>query len=62
MENLTPEQVAYLATSIAVDLSKNKSCEEIGLIKTIASQVCATLSTICAQRYILEDKNKRKCK
>lgn len=62
MENLTPEQVAFLATSIAVDLAKNRSFDEIGLIKNIASQVCATLSTICAQRFILEEKHKHKCK
>ena len=62
MENLSPEQVAFLATSIAVDLAKNKSIEEINLIKTIANQVCATLSTICTQRFMLEEKCHKKHK
>ena len=60
MDNLTPEQVAYLATSIAVDLAKSRSFDEINLIKNIASQVCATLSTICSQRFLLEQKCKNK--
>ena len=62
MENLSPEQVAFLATSIAVDLAKNKSIEEINLIKTIANQVCATLSTICAQRFLQEENCHKKHK
>ena len=62
MENLSPEQIAFLATSIAVDLAKNKSIEEINLIKTIANQVCATLSTICTQRFLLEERCHKKHK
>lgn len=62
MENLSPEQVAFLATSIAVDLAKGKDIEEINLIKTIANQVCATLSTICTQRFLLEEKCNKKHK
>ena len=62
MENLSPEQIAFLATSIAVDLAKNKSIEEINLIKTISNQVCATLSTICAQRFLLEERCHKKHK
>lgn len=60
MENLSPEQLAFLATSIAVDLSQDKDIDEIGLIKTFLSQICATLSTIVNQRCNKDKKPKKK--
>lgn len=54
MKNLTPEMVAYLGTSLAVELSKCKSIEELNVIRNLASQVAATLFTIISQRALLE--------
>ncbi len=58
MHCLSPEQLAFLATSIAVDLAKNKDIEEIGLIRTVLSQISATLATIINQKCN-QDKNKK---
>ena len=54
MKNLTPEMVAYLGTSLAIELSKCKSTEELSVIRNLASQIAATLFTIISQRSLLE--------
>lgn len=54
MKNLTPEMVAYLGTSLAIELSKCKSTEELSVIRNLASQIAATLFTIISQRALLE--------
>ena len=60
MKELTPGEIVHLATSIAVELSKGQSVEDINLMRNIASQIACTLSTILSQRICLDkDKNKK---
>lgn len=54
MKNLTPEMVACLGTSIAIELAKCKSTDELQVIRNLASQIAATLFTIISQRTFLE--------
>lgn len=58
MTNLSPEQLTFLATSIAVELTKDKDIDEISVLKSVISQVCDSINTIVAQRCLLE----KKCK
>ena len=59
MKNLTPEMVAYLGTSLAIELSKCKSTEELSVIRNLASQIAATLFTIISQRALLEKRSRK---
>lgn len=59
MENLSPEQVAVLATSIAIDLCKDKTILELNVIRNIASQVSSAIFTIISQKTLI-DSNKTK--
>lgn len=54
MKQLTPEMVAYLGTSLAIELSKCKSTEELNVIRNLASQVAATIFTIISQRALIK--------
>lgn len=40
----------YLATLIAVELTRDKTTKEICELKNLLSQVCCTLSSICTFR------------
>ena len=57
MENLSPEKVILIATNIALELTKGKSCDEINIIKNILKQVIETINTILWQKIFLEDKH-----
>lgn len=46
MDDKYASNVTYLATLIAVELSRDKSVEEIIEIRTLLSQVVSTLSTL----------------
>lgn len=54
MKNLSPGEVAYLATSIAVELAKDQSVDDINLMRNIASQIACSFSTILSQRICIE--------
>lgn len=58
LENLSPENLAILATEIAIDISKNKGIDDIYLIKVLMSQISDVLSTIVNQRINLDKKFK----
>ena len=55
MKKMCPEDISLLATSIAIDLAKNKSCEEINLLITLSNQIISVFCTIIAQKKFLED-------
>lgn len=57
MENLSPEQIAVLGTSIAVNLAKDKNIDEISSLINIVGQISCTLSTIINEKLC---HNKRK--
>lgn len=60
LTELDESNLVLLATTTAIELAKNKSCEEIALISNFLSQICCTLSTIKCQRAFLE-KNCSNC-
>lgn len=57
MKCYSPEQVALLGTLIAIDLAKGKSDCEIFCLRSIASQISATLTTISCQKNCLDKLN-----
>lgn len=57
MQNMSPEQLALLATSIAIDLGKNKSIEELNLLLTLLNQIESAICTMIAQQKFLIDRN-----
>ena len=58
---MTPEQLALLATSIAIDLGKNKSIEELNLLLSLLNQIESAICTMIAQQKFLIDGNFGKC-
>lgn len=55
---IPPERMALLGTQIAIEISKGKTIEELGLYRNIASQVSSTLFVIISQKSI-NDKCKK---
>lgn len=58
LENMPPEKLALFATQIAIEISKNKSLEELYLVRTLINQVSCDLSTIITQKIDFDRKNK----
>ncbi len=54
---MSPEELAALATSLAIVIAKDKSIEEIDLIAVILAQIGTTLGTISLQRERLTPKS-----
>ncbi len=54
---MSPEELAALATSLAIAIAKDKSIEEIDLIAVILAQIGTTLGTISLQRERLSPKS-----
>jgi hypothetical protein len=54
---MSPEELAALATSLAIAIAKDKSIEEIDLIAVILAQIGTTLGTISLQRERLTPKS-----
>ena len=53
---MSPEELAALATSLAIAIAKDKSTEEIDLIAVVLAQISTTLGTISLQRERLNPK------
>lgn len=62
MENFSPEQITYLATSIANDIAKKKNNDEINVIRCVLSQICSTLSTYLSQENLCKNNKSNKHK
>lgn len=52
---LCPEQIAMIASAIAVSFSENKSTAELSMYAAIFTQVGDTLATIATGRSNIED-------
>lgn len=58
---MTPEEITIAATSIAIELAKEKDVDEIFALKNLLSQISQSLLTIAAQKqYISKNCNKQK--
>ncbi len=53
---MCPEELAALATSLAIAIAKDKTTEEIDLIAVVLAQIGTTLGTISLQRERLKSK------
>lgn len=53
--NITPEQLAYLATTFATVLSKEFSKDEVVVLSSFFSSVGSVLGLIALQRNFLQD-------
>lgn len=53
---MCPEELAALATSLAIAIAKDKTTEEIDLIAVVLAQIGTTLGTISLQRERLNPK------
>ncbi len=52
---LSPSDVVRIGTEIAIALSKNRTPDEISVLRNLAAQIAATLLTISAQDKIIKD-------
>lgn len=56
---MSPEEITLAATAIAVELARDKSTEEIYMLKNLLAQISQTLLTLAAQQqYINKNCNK----
>lgn len=55
---LTAEEVVLLAGGIAAELAKDRTYEELVVIRNIAGQVSQSLLTIASHRQLLEKRRK----
>lgn len=53
---MSPEELAALATSLAIAIAKDKTPEELDLMAVILAQIGTTLGTISLQRERLKPK------
>ncbi len=58
LENMPPEKLALFATQIAIDISKNKSIDELCLLRTVIGQISCVISTIISQKIDFDKKSK----
>lgn len=56
--NITPEQLAYLATTFAAVLAKEFSKDEVIVLSSFFSNVGSTLGLIALQHNFLQDSGK----
>ena len=61
MKNCSPEKLALLSTQIALELSRGKTLSELNLIKSVISQISATMQVIISKK-ICEDQENKHCK
>ncbi|WMJ89335.1 DUF6774 domain-containing protein [Anaerocolumna sp. MB42-C2] len=54
---MSPEELAALATSLAIAIAKDKTTDEIDLIAILLAQIGTTLGTISLQRERLKPKS-----
>lgn len=47
MKNLTSEEIVILGSSIAIELARGKTKEEVYLVKTLLLQIVSSLATLC---------------
>ncbi|MGN0748335.1 MAG: hypothetical protein ACI4L1_01480 [Christensenellales bacterium] len=59
MKNCPPEKLAFLATQIAIEISRGKDISQLNLIKTVVGQISCVLQTIICQR-VNQDCDKKK--
>jgi len=56
---MSPEEITLAATAIAVELARDKSTEEIYMLKNLLAQISQTLLTLASQQqYINKNCNK----
>ena len=60
MKKMSPEEIALIGTSIAVNLCKDKDEEELECIKNIANQVCCTIGNMISQKCLCNKYNHKK--
>lgn len=58
MKELTPAEVAYIATTLALELAKCKDIDELTITRNIVTQISSTLQTIISQKLLCEKLNK----
>lgn len=51
---MCPEELAALATSLAIAIAKDKTTDELDLLAVVLSQISSTLATISVQKGNLE--------
>lgn len=61
MENCSPEKLALISTQIALELSKGKTIPQLNLIKSVLTQISATMQTIISKK-LCEDQENKHCK
>lgn len=52
---LSPAEVVLLGTKIALELAKNRTADEIAVLRSLISQISSTLSTYSAQTKAMEN-------
>lgn len=61
MENCSPEKLALISTQIALELSRGKTISQLNLIKSVLTQISATMQTIISKK-LCEDQENKYCK
>lgn len=61
MENCSPEKLALISTQIALELSRGKTISQLNLIKSVLTQISATMQTIISKK-LCEDQENKHCK
>lgn len=54
MENMSPEKLILIASTISLELVQDKSAEEINFIKSLLSLICNNLQTYYFQKLTYE--------
>lgn len=61
MENCSPEKLALISTQIALELSRGKTISQLNLIKSVLTQISATMQTIISKK-LCEDQENKHCR
>ena len=59
MNCISPEKLVLLASSISIEISKDKTIDEINEIKNLLSLIANNLQAICSQRAIYKNQSKK---
>lgn len=49
MENLSPEKMILLASTISLEITKNNTLADVNSIKTLLNLICNNLTAYCIQ-------------
>ena len=57
MNNISPQKIVLLASTISIEITKDKSIDELNAYKNLFSLISSNISAICQQKALNKVKN-----